>query len=427
MPFTRRRVLQGLGAVSVAGLTALAGCSSSCPDADRPDPESIVSFRDEPVGPFETPPSGIWNGPHAEAGNRGYADGALPTDGLGVRWRTDLDLPPTDTGGLSASAPTVGDGAVFVADERRVHALSVGTGEIAWRSDPLPPTGQDTIDESEARTTSPAVGPTGTVYVGTTDGLVALDGADGSVRWRVDDLIDVASPAVLDGTVYALGAESLVAVGTDGTERWRRSARRQRGVTPPAVGGDRLVYASDASVVAVDVTTGEEVWERDRQTTSYPVIDGDTCFVGNAEGLHALDTGTGTDRWTFTRGDYRALVSPVLTPDTIYAVERPGEAGAATYALEREDGEPSPRWCSYVGSGAVTAATDAMALTILSLGEGPKATQSVVAFSANRGETHWALEAGSHPRQWVTPPAVVDGAVVATTRGGTTVAFGGTN
>lgn len=117
--------------------------------------------------------------------------------------------------------------------------------------------------------------------------------------------------------------------------------------------------------------------------------------------------------------------SPVVTPETIYVLEQPGEAGAASFALDRRDGEPSPRWCSYVGSGVVTGASRSLALGTTSLGTGSEAAQSIVAFTADLGEAPWAIEAGSHPREWVNPPAILDGALVVTTRGGTVVALGG--
>jgi outer membrane protein assembly factor BamB len=155
------------------------------------------------------------------------------------------------------------------------------------------------------------------------------------------------------------------------------------------------------------------------------VATGEDGFVGNYDGLHAFSVSSGEVQWTVDRGSGRAFRSPIVTADSIYTVEQPGEAGAAAFALDREDGEPSPRWCSAIGSGSVTAATDERALAILGLGTGPHAAQSIVSFSRPRGAVRWALRGGSHPRDWVTPPAVLDGGVIVTTRGGTVVGVGG--
>ena len=426
MPATRRRVLRGLaGAVSAGGIAALAGCSSSCPDDDPPTPTSTVSITAEPSGGFDTMPTGDWVAPHANVGNTGYSGRPLPSAPLSVRWRAELELPATDSGGLSASAPTVGGGSVLVADERRVHALSAQTGDRRWQSDAIQPTDVDSLDQYQAKTVAPAAGPEGDVYVGTADGLVALDGDDGSIRWTVGGLRAVARPAVVDETVYAVGTETVVAIALDGTEAWRRPVGRRGRPSPPAVEGNRIVSPTDPGVVAVDTGSGDVVWNRDLSVDSQVVVDEGTCYVGNYDGLHALDSQSGADLWTFSRDDYRALLSPVLTPETIYVVEQPGEAGAATFALDRTGGKPTPRWCSAIGSGAVTAANDEYALALLSLGDGRDDAHSIVAFTSDFGEAPWAIRSGGHPATWVTSPAVVSGAVVVATRGGTVVAIGG--
>lgn len=425
MSIDRRRLLQlAGGTLATGGLGALAGCSSSCPDTGRPTADRVVRIGAPRSGPFESLPAGRWPTRHGTPGRTGYAAGASLADAPALRWRTDLELPRTDAGGLSASAPAVGGGLVVVADSRRVHALSLPTGEVAWRSDPIAPTFYDAIHEYEANTVTPTVGPGGDVYVATGTGLVALDGDDGSVRWTVGDLTGVAPPAVADGMVYALGTRSVAAIDSDGEERWRRSVSREDRPAPPAVTGSTVVVATEGGLQALDPATGEVRWDGDRRPETHPVLADGTCFVGNDAGLVALDAADGTERWTFDRGDYRSMLSPIVTPDTIYVVEQPGEAGAASFALERTDGAPEPRWCSDIGSGAVAAATDELALGILALGEGPGATQSVVAFSSDLGQSPWAIEGGSSPRDWVTPPAVLDGAVVVTTRGGTVAAVG---
>ncbi|MFW5919027.1 MAG: PQQ-binding-like beta-propeller repeat protein [Halanaeroarchaeum sp.] len=423
---TRRRLIRSLaGVAALGGIASLAGCSSSCPDRGRPTPTTTVSIRDDPTGGFGSTPAADWLGPHGNAANSGYSDRSLPPEGLSVRWRTELDLPATDSGGLSASAPTVARGGVVVADERRVHSLSLQKGETRWRSDAIRPTRLDSLERYRANTVAPALGPDGDVFVGTGDGLVALDGSDGATRWRVDALKEVARPAVVEGTVYAQDADTVVAVAMDGTETWRRSVGRRGTPSPPAVGANRVVAWTDAGLVGVDRVSGDVVWERELSVESQVVVDDGTCFVGNYEGLHALDCRTGEDRWTFSRDDYRALLTPVVTAETIYVVEQPGEAGAATFALDRGDGRPSPRWCSDIGSGAVTGATDEYVLTALPLGDGPDEAHSIVAFTTDFGEAPWAIRGGGDPASWVTSPAIVDGAVVLATRGGTVVAIGG--
>ncbi|MFB6133885.1 MAG: PQQ-binding-like beta-propeller repeat protein [Halanaeroarchaeum sp.] len=421
---SRRRFLQVCGGLATGAMLGLAGCSSSCPDTSPPTPDAVVSFRDGPIGSFGSLPGGEWPSLHGNSGNTGYAPGTLPDSGLAVRWRTAIDLPATDTGGLSTSAPAVAGETVYVADEERVHALSLRTGAVQWTSDVISPTRFDSYQEAAASTVSPTVGPEGTVYVGATEALIALNGDDGTVLWSIDGLKSVAAPVIGNGTVFGLGSRAMVAVDPDGTERWRRDVARPGPPTTPAFGSGTVVFSGDGTIHAFDAESGDDAWSSPMSVETHVAIEDGVVYAGTYEGLHAIDLETGDDRWTFTRGEYRALQSPVITPDTIYAIEQPGEAGAASFALDRTDGEPTARWCSSVGSGTVTAATDSIALVATDLGEGPAARRALLGFSAARGQAHWALAGGSYPRDWLTAPAVLDGAIVLATRGGTVVAIG---
>lgn len=426
MTLQRRSFLRLIsGSLATGGLLALAGCSSSCPDNDRPNPDHTVSIGATPTGPLAARPGGSWPTIHGDPGNTGYSTASLPKGDIALRWRHELDLPISDEGTLSASAPAVGSGMVVVADSRGVTALSVESGEELWRHSDLPVTAHDTISEYQANTATPTIGPDGTVYVGAQRGLVVLDGSDGTEAWSVEDLSAVVPPRLVDGTVFAMGKETLVAVDQSGAERWRRSIAGFDTLTPPAVGSERIVAPVSGDLKAFETESGADAWERDRTPEGHPAISNERCLVGDFDGLHGLDLETGESQWSFSRGEHRALVSPAITPETIYAVEQPGEAGDASFALDRTDGEPEARWCSYIGSGAVTAATDDLALAVLQLGEGPEAPQSIAAFSASLGEAVWAIEGGSRPADWVTPPAVLEDTVIATTRGGTVVAVSG--
>lgn len=422
----RRRFLRKAGAVAALGsLSLLAGCSSSCPDSGLPSPDETVSLLDAPTNPWESPPTGRWPLEHGTPGNTGYSPGTLPTANLSVAWRTRLDLPSTDAGGLSTSSPVAADGSVYVAGTRRVHALSLATGAHEWTSARLDPTSGDATWEFEPNTVAPAVASSGQVVVGTEDGVVALHPRDGAPLWEVTSLKNVASPVATGGGIVALGDDTLLSLRPDGTERWKRECTPTTDRTPPAVSEQTVLVPTEAGIRGFDAQTGEELWHPSLRGITRVVATGEDGFVGNYDGLHAFSVSSGAVHWTVDRGSGRAFRSPVVTADTIYTVEQPGEAGAAAFALDRVDGRPSPRWCSSIGSGSVTAATDEQALAILGLGTGPHAAQSIVSFSRSRGAVRWALRGGSHPRDWVTPPALLDGGVIVTTRGGTVAAVGG--
>jgi outer membrane protein assembly factor BamB len=341
---------------------------------------------------------------------------------VGIRWRTRLG--PVGGGGedAEASAPVVTDGRAFVAVSDGLHALDVRRGSRDWRTGAVSPNAMSPTFSYDRETVPPVVGPDGTVFVGGTQALTALDPADGSVRWRYDDANAFGTPTATDGAVFVGSDAGVLALDAgDGSERWRADAPGE--VTPNvlAVGDGAVVVATDGGTRALDRATGEQRWSASPRAEQYPVVRDGTVFVGTYEGLFAFELSDGKQRWRFERGSGRSMSSPVVTEDTIYVVERPGEGPDATFALDRTDGKPTPRWCSYVGEGAVTAAAGGQAFTLVPTGgSGPTPTPSLVAFTDRFGEALW----GYHVRDRILPPAVVDGAVVVTERNGHVTAVG---
>ncbi|MGC4119459.1 MAG: PQQ-binding-like beta-propeller repeat protein [Myxococcales bacterium] len=162
-------------------------------------------------------------------------DGATGT----LKWSTGGD---DDLFG-SNSSPAVADGRLYVAGrtpvwpdedlEVLVHAFDAQTGALLW-STPV---------DSELLGT-PAVGPDGTLYFGTFDGLYALDGKTGAVKWTIMRMLTtnrlsfaVGANGVLyvtdrSGTIYGLD-------GQTGEVKWRVGAHGQAG---PAIGAGGTLY-----------------------------------------------------------------------------------------------------------------------------------------------------------------------------------------
>ncbi len=416
----RRAVLRA----AVAGCTlGVAGCSSSCPDRDAPEPDEVVRATDQPAGAFDSTPATDWPAPRFDAGNTGAPPETTPPRGpVGVRWRTQLET--VDPAGVAgdASTPVVAGGRVFVTVPGGLHALRFRDGTRAWRTSEVSPNTIGSTFGYDEETVPPVVGPDGTVYVGGKSAITALNPADGSVRWRYDEAQSFGTPAVTETAVYVGGGAGVLALDArDGTERWEADTTAGRTANMVAVGGQSVVLSNGNETTAFDRRTGDRRWSVSPPPEFYPVVSDDTAFVGTYEGLFAFDVEDGTRRWRFERGSGRSFSSPVVTDDTIYAVERPGEGPAATFALDRTDGDPSPRWCSYVGDGAVTAAAGGQAFALLPTGGfGPTPTPSFVAFTDRFGEAVW----GYSVRDRLHPPAVVDGAVVFTDGRGHVTALG---
>jgi|GEM_PF-1350682 len=426
MDEARRDFLRKAGGIfAAAGVTAIAGCSSSCPDSGRPSAAETIAIDATPTGPFESVPGGHWPTEKGDAANTGFANTTVPNPPLSVRWSTQLDIPTEDGVGVVASAPVVGTDRVFVADPDRVHAVSLLSGELEWESETLPVTETERYSTYRPETIAPRVGPTGQVLVGLEDGLAALDPADGSVSWRRDSQEAVSPPTVVGETLIAQGSDSVRAYESDGSQLWQVSLSRGHTRLQPAASGDIVVLETDRGLQALSTHTGERLWSREAHVESAPVLDEGACFVGGDEGVISLDATDGTERFSYTRGDYMALQNLVVTPDSVYAVEQPPEAGAAAFALDRTASGLDSRWCSYVGDGVLTAATDGQVLGLLTLSEGPGSERSLVGFSADRGDVPWAVTGGLRSDTWLNPPAVLDEAFIITTRGGQTVAISG--
>jgi outer membrane protein assembly factor BamB len=413
----RREVLALLATGTVAGL---AGCSSSCPDTDDPEPNASVRRPGDPPG-FASLPGGDWPAPRYDPGNGGYTpEGAIPTDPVAVRWQATPPTAPVDEVFYGASSPVVADGRALVSTGAGVTALDLRDGTQAWTTDAVSPATVRPTHGYDDEIVPPVVAGDAVFVAGRSE-LVALALADGTERWR-HETASPGIPAVAGGRVVVAADAGTIALDpATGAELWRVGEGST--VSVPAVADDTVVCSGgpDNETVALDAATGDVRWRTDTTAEFYPVIADGNVYLGSYDGLycHALDDGT--RRWLLDRGSGRSLSAPVVTPDTLYLAERPGEAGDAAFAFDRTDGKPTPRWCSSIGEATVPCATGDHALVLEGSTGIDDAAPSLVAFTAGFGEALWGL--GGRSR--VLPPAVLDGAVVLTDEEGRVLALGG--
>lgn len=421
---SRRTVLATVATGAVAGL---AGCSSSCPDGDDPDPDAAVRRPSDPAG-FDSLPGGDWPAPRRDPGNTGYApDGAVPTDSVAVRWQATPPTAPVDETFYEASSPVVAGDRVLVSTGAGVTALDLRDGTRAWTTDVVSPATVRATHGYEAEMAPPVVAGDTVVVAGQSE-LVALALADGTERWRYAADAPVGVPVVVDGTVVVDTDRETVALDAgDGAERWTATVGGGRSF--PAVGDGAVVLQAQGlageqtlATAALDLADGAERWRTGAVAEFYPVVADGNVYLGSYDGLACYALDDGTRRWLVDRGSGRSLSSPVVTPDTLYLAERPGESGDAAFAFDRTDGKPTPRWCSSLGEATVPCATDDHALVLEGSPGGPvESRPSLVAFTAGLGDALWGLGG----RNRVLPPAILDGAVVLTDEEGRVFALGG--
>ncbi|WP_018258801.1 outer membrane protein assembly factor BamB family protein [Halomicrobium katesii] len=296
----------------------------------------------------------------------------------------------------------------------------------------------------------------GTVYAGTTNGLVfALDARTGEKRWhfKTENAV-VAAPAVAGDTLYAVSTDAHVYAidRTAGTERWAHDTGS--GIyAPPVVTNDRVVVTSRSGAVsAIHTETGNEMWTV--ETTPgirVPVTQYGRrrLLVGDDNGVVHVLTKGGSEQATIDisgRGRIRTpIVAPgnsgtVLVGDTLVDLQRetvvdtlgrgvlsmPAVAeGTAYYVTDTEvrgieiySGEQIVSY-GFDGSttrlGTETTPAIADGIVYTGLGDG-----TVVAFDGATGRKRWRRELGSTV---ACSPVPVDGHLFAATREGTLYAL----
>lgn len=379
----------------------LAGCSSSCPDSDPPDPDVTLRLDTTAVGTAATPlptQEHDWPQYRHDAGHTGVGDGnTVPTGDPRVAWKQELT-----TAGVhdAASPPVLADGTVYVgSDNGAVTAFEATTGAVRW------------TNERVGTKLSPAVAD-GALVVHDTDAVRSLALDDGSVQWEASLPLPTAAPTVHRDVVVASAKRGVVAFDHEtGTRRWEAAASTAEG--PPAAFGSS-VFVGREPLAAHDLADGTR-----RSLTvggrrpSAPVATESTLYVGSYDGLRA-SAHNGDQQWTYER-QTGGFAMPVVTDDLVYAVEQPPEGPSAVFALDTDSGEPAPSWCSRLGEGTAQAATPDAVLV------GTDDDRALQQFTSQFGEVGWRLRASSRIRS----PAVGTDAVFVTTDRGQVVALTG--
>lgn len=405
MPSKSRRAF--LGMLATGTVAGTAGCSSSCPDSDPPVPSHIVNAGKGNAG-FETLPDSSWPSPRFDAANTSHAPVQMEAATPSVQWKASVSA-------ASASDEDVDTGPVVVADETvvlpspgGVVALSLYDGTEQWRRSLTPATVPSPVGIEE-NPASPVLS-NGRVFLATANGVVALRIDDGTVVWRNTDSTGTGVPAVTQDALFVPTTDGVTRFdGDTGQRQWAADVNGTRLAV-----ADGSVVATGEQTVVVDAETGEVRWRRSEDTREYPVVADGTIYLSTYDGLIGRSLADGTEQWRIDRG--RSLELPVVTPESVYAIERPGEASSATFAFDRvDDGQPEPRWCSEISlGGAMTAAADDTVFT-------SQDDDGLTAFTTRFGEAIWRYPAEDQTGSL----AVLEGGIVSVSNDGTVVAIGG--
>lgn len=259
----------------------------------------------------------------------------------------------------------------------------------------------------------------GSAIITTATGLSSAQSSADRINWKftIDDEWRIrTAPTIIDGIVYfGYGGGTVYAVdAATGEEVWRYDIGASVRSTPQVVAGTVYVGASDNNLYALDADSGDEIWtfstgERSNRTgvVSSPTVSNGTVFVGNRflrgtgpdTGVYAIDTETGTEKWSFETGA-TVEASPLVVNGTVVV----GSQDNNVYALDEQTG--TEIW-SYSTSAAV--ASPAYSANTVFIGN---ENGKLFALDINSGENKWTFTSdGTGSVGSKSAPTVKDGSV----------------
>lgn len=263
-------------------------------------------------------------------------------------WEVDLTPEDEDEGNIGGGISFEYGHVYATTSYGDVVALNGETGERLWtRNLGVPLRAAPTIAEDH-------------VFVITFDSRVyALNATTGEIDWDFEGgvettgLLGAASPAYANGSLvvpFASG-EVFALRSTNGQETWSEQLVRRRAYSSltsltdinafPVI--DRgIVYAASYSgrMIAVDLRSGNRLWDQEISTLQTPWVAGDFLFVVSTDGeLVSLSRRNGLIRWVSPLGkfedpeDKTELIiwsGPILASDRLILVSNYGKAVAVS-------------------------------------------------------------------------------------------------
>ncbi len=282
----------------------------------------------------------------------GYPDHAMhhieAPGPLAPAWRATIGEGASDERRLLA-APVVAGGRVYAFDAAsRVSAFDAASGRRLWRAAVLPEE-----DEDDAFGGGLAYG-NGRLFVATGAGdVVALDAATGGEVWRASLGVPIrAAPTLSDGRLFVVTYDNQLFVrdADDGGELWSHSGitepARLLGAASPAVAGGLVVTAySSGELFALRADNGRVAWSDSLSSgrrigalaslsdiKGSPVIDRDRVYaVSHAGRLVAINLRSGERVWD---QEISAVQTPWIAGDFLYVLTTAGDA----VCISRRDG-----------------------------------------------------------------------------------------
>ncbi len=239
-----------------------------------------------------------------------------------VRWKLDIHEELTES-------PTLAEGRLFVvSSEESVTAVDAASGKSLWKFHRDPPGGFTIRGNARPQVAH------NTVFVGFADGTVAaLQPADGVARWSRNvsgqgDYLDVDSLDARedDSHLYVASAKTgaLALDAATGETAWSLPLP---GANHVLIDGPRVYFGGRGALLAVDRSTGKEIWRFKLKADRYPeqpAAGSGLVLVAEERGpLVVLDSSSGRVRGAFDPGSGFSQ-PPLLVPGAAFIVSNAG-------------------------------------------------------------------------------------------------------
>jgi len=274
-----------------------------------------------------------------------------------------------------------------------VAALDAKTGKTRWCVSP-----PSSVKQLFAKTACAIAD--GVVYVGTNEGLHALDAKDGSQRWVAKLAGLGGAPLVLGDNVYVGGKKGLYAINREsGRKAFTFALKSEAGASVASREG-MLYFYGDGQLFALHAADGKSVaWKVaafDSPSILYagPAVTEDrVVFVDKKGSLACVDRATGKSRWTTTMSESIFGHPFAVAADRIVLKNKAGaiacyELGTGKLCWTSTGGRNKP---SSIGHcGPVIAGTTVICMTVE---DSSRPTTFLVGLDLTSGKLLWELDA----------------------------------
>ncbi|MHC1630870.1 MAG: cobaltochelatase subunit CobN [Methanotrichaceae archaeon] len=234
-----------------------------------------------------------------------------------------------------ASTPTIKGDRVFVGSfTGDLHCVNATSGETIWNKT------LETKSKWWGLISSPLVLDDEIFVTSFADGTLHVLDFEGTEKWNISTskTKEFTSPASWKGKVYFAGGDpALYCVDASSHSVLWTFLTDSQVTTTPSIWNDRVFFATDSSIFALNATSGEELWKNDlKGTISSPAVSYGRVYIGTGDSRFCcFDARGGKLLWsTDVNGPVKS--SPVVAENMAYFGTNTGEG--TFYALDALNG-----------------------------------------------------------------------------------------